>query len=53
MELKEMILEAQKFLGNEFFDSLNISYSKHPDKDYLKVERNNNEVLIEIGRAHV
>ena len=50
MELKEMILEAKKFLGEQYFANLNINFIKDEDKDYLKVVREGNEVEIRYGQ---
>ena len=48
--LNEMVKVATKFLDEELFSSLSISYQTCEDKDYLKVSRNNNEVNIVYGQ---
>ena len=48
--LNEMIKKAQEFLGEQYFSSLSISYQKVDDKDYLKVTRKANKVVISYGQ---
>ena len=49
MNLELMINEAKSFLGNSYFEGLNISYKKVDDASYLKISRKNSDVLIEYG----
>ncbi len=46
----KMIKEAQRFLGEEYFKTLDISYKEVEDKNFLSVEKENNKVLISYGQ---
>ena len=50
ISINEMVLSAQKFLGEEYFSSLSLSYQEVDDKDYLKVTRKGNKVFISYGQ---
>ena len=49
-KMNKMINEAQRFLGEQYFSSLNISYQEVKDPSFLSVKRKNNEVLISYGQ---
>ena len=46
----KMIQEAQRFLGEKYFENLNIIYKEVEDKQFLKVVRHNNDVEISYGQ---
>ena len=48
--INDVVKEAQNFLGEKYFEGLEIRLETNPDKDYLKVVRKNNEVTIFYGQ---
>ncbi len=48
--IKEMVEAASKFLDEELFSSIKVSYQTCKDKDYLKVARKDSEVSITYGQ---
>ena len=48
--INEVVIEAKAFLGNKYFDGLDIIFKEHKDKNYLRVFRKGNKVEITYGQ---